>query len=568
MTYEALARKWRPQTFDEIVEQPQVTQTLKNAISSGRIHHAYLFCGPRGTGKTTTARILAKALNCTTGPTTTPCNTCDACHGITTGSHLDVLEIDAASNTGVDNIRDLRESARYVPVAARYKIYIIDEVHRLSDAAFDALLKTLEEPPPSVIFVFATTEPNSVPATVRSRTLRLDFRLISQDGLTGALGRIAGEEGIDIETDALAVLATEAAGSLRDGQSLLDHMAGFTGGHITAEIVYEALGLVDAAILFEMTDALTAHDPKAALDVVAKVSQLGRDLGLFLRQTAGHIKRLLFAKSLGDQFTDDALNADARAQYVESARVWDESDLLRLLMMFLESAERVKRISQPRLEVELLAMRAAKMDASIDIRGLVTLLESGASLPAAPTSPSPSRAMKQPTFPQSNPNTPPSSRTRPMAMTQPASAGQGGAPAVAVAESRDSAPRDAKPLDFSAVRDAICQSRPMLQAILGDAQLMRTGPGSLDLVIQKGSPFHERQLAQRPTRDLINAEIARAFGEGLRVTITVKKGEGDGNGSGTGASGPKPAPSLTDPELAADHNLQEILRRFDGEIVG
>ncbi|MEW5874857.1 MAG: DNA polymerase III subunit gamma/tau [Candidatus Zixiibacteriota bacterium] len=566
MSYEALARKWRPQTFDEVVEQPQVTQTLKNAISSGRIHHAYLFCGPRGTGKTTTARILAKALNCETGPTITPCNKCAACTGITVGSHLDVLEIDAASNTGVDNIRDLRESARYVPVSARYKIYIVDEVHRLSDAAFDALLKTLEEPPPSVIFIFATTEPNEVPATVRSRTLRLDFRLISQDGLAGALGRIAAAEHIDIEEGALEVLATEAAGSLRDGQSLLDHMAGFTGGHITAETVHEALGLVDTAILFEMTDALAAHDPQAAIGVVAKVSHLGRDLILFLRQMAAHLKRLLFARSLGDQFSDDALNADSRRRYVEVASAWDEGDLLRLLMMFLESADRYKRIAQPRLELELLAMRAAKLDSSVDIRSLIARLEGRtAALPASAPSLAPPRASSAPRAPLAVPSP---SRTPSVMPEEPRAMAQHERQAVStpVAVADPPSPAGAGPLDFGTVRDAICRTRPTLQAILGHAELIKTGPGTVDLIVYKGSPFHEKQLAQRPIRDLIVGEIARAFGEGLRVSIHVKTGDSTGNGGGNTRAAA--APSLSDPRLAGDHNLQEILRRFDGEIVG
>jgi DNA polymerase-3 subunit gamma/tau len=567
MTYEALARKWRPQTFDDVVEQPQVTQTLKNAISSDRIHHAYLLCGPRGTGKTTTARILAKALNCETGPTITPCNKCAACTGITVGSHLDVLEIDAASNTGVDNIRDLRESARYVPVSARYKIYIIDEVHRLSDAAFDALLKTLEEPPPSVVFIFATTEPNEVPATVRSRTLRLDFRLISQDGLAGALGRIAQSEKIDIDESAIAVLATEAAGSLRDGQSLLDHLAGFTGGHITAEVVYEALGLVDTSILFEMTDALFAHDAQAALDVVGKVSRLGRDLILFLRQMATHLKRLLFARSLGAQYADEALNADARRRYAETAADRDEGDLLRLLMMFLESADRYRRIAQPRLELELLVMRAAKMDASVDIRDLIARIEgSGALSPTGtPVTPAtqPLTAVRPATAPLPRIGTP---TDRPRAMAEAAPKPE--SVAVAVAEARvPSQPGDG-PLEFSPVLESICRTRPTLQAVLGDAELIKTGPGTVDLNVYKGSPFHERQLAQRPIRDLIIAEITRAFGEGLRVSIHVKTGEANGNGGAGDRHAPASAPSLTDPKLAGDHNLQEILRRFDGEIVG
>lgn len=583
MTYEALARKWRPQVFDDIVEQKQVTQTLKNAISGGRIHHAYLFTGPRGTGKTTTARILAKALNCEAGPTPVPCNQCLTCKQITHGSHLDVLEIDAASNTGVDNIRDLREAARYVPASARYKIYIIDEIHRLSPSAFDALLKTLEEPPDSVIFIFATTEPNAVPATVRSRTLRFDFRLISQDPLRQALGRIAEAESIKIDEEALTILATEAAGSMRDGQSLLDQMAGYTGDLITGELVYEALGLVDSAILFAFTDAIAAGDPEKVLAIIGTVSKAGRDLLQFARQLTEHLKRLLFACALGDKFADESLSTDAIALYRERARNHDENDLLRLMMMTVEVAKRLKNAAQPRLEMELLAMRAARMDRSVDIRTLVEQLQGSTSGSATfGGSASMTRQTPEPTLGLNNHrSSPPPGSGGPsarMSVPSPTAASsyavrpQSNTASTAVAEPPEAAEpqparvkMDGAAIDFSPILDRICQARPTLQAILGQAQLVKTGAGTVDLNVYKGSTFHQRQLAQKPIRDLIHAEIARALGEGLRVTIHVKSEEQPGSGNGS------PQRKQGTPQngaLAADHNLQEILRRFDGEIAG
>lgn len=582
MAYEALARKWRPQSFDQIVEQPQVTQTLQNAISSGRIHHAYLFCGPRGTGKTTTARILAKALNCVDGPTPTPCGQCEQCEAIRLGNSLDVLEIDAASNTGVDNIRDLRERARYVPVSARYKIYIIDEVHRLSDSAFDALLKTLEEPPDSVIFMFATTEPNEVPATVRSRTLRFDFRLITHEALAGALARIAQNEGIEIDENALSIIATEAGGSLRDGQSLLDQMAGYSAGLITADLVHEALGLVDTEILFETSDAFAAHDAERALAAVGEVSRMGRDLVQYTRQLAEHLKRLLFAHALGEKYKEESLNKELAERYRAAAQEFDENDLLRLLMMTVEVGNRLKKASHPRLEVELLAMRAAHLDRSVDIRKLVDQLGGapssapanpfGSNRMATPPPPSFSRPAAPATAPRRStpaprPAPPPSRNTGPRAQVVEAGS------AVAVADTPDEEETPAKParssetVNFQPILESICESRPTLRAILGEAELVRSGPGTIDLIVYKGSQFHQRQLATKPVRDLINAEIARALGEGLRVTIHVRQ-EGPakpGNGSGTAQPS---MPASTDPQIAGDHNLQEILRRFDGEIVG
>jgi DNA polymerase-3 subunit gamma/tau len=582
MTYEALARKWRPQTFDEIVEQPQVTQTLTNAIAANRIHHAYLFSGPRGTGKTTTARILAKALNCESGPAPTPCNSCAACVGITNGSNLDVLEIDAASNTGIDDVRELRESARYVPAACRYKIYIIDEVHRLSKAAFDALLKTLEEPPASVVFIFATTEPNEVPATVRSRTLRFDFRLISQDPLRSALGRIAAAESIEIDDAALAILAIEAAGSLRDGQSLLDQMAGYTADRITAELVYEALGLVDTNVLFEFTDAVSANDPDRALNVVSSVTKAGRDLVQFTRQLTEHFKRLLFARALGDRFADDSLSKDALERYCAAAAEHDESDLLRLLMMAIEVANRLKKTAQPRLEVELMAMRAARMDRSIDIRSLVDRLDGGSAelslfrdVSAEPVRPSaPDQNLGSQTSGSASPPGSASSQASAASaqMSSLKAADSSGTTAVVETEADDQNQRQGKKpgnrLDFRPILEAICRARPTLQAILGQADLIKTGPGTVDLYVYKGSTFHQRQLAQKPIRDLIHAEIARALGEGLRITIHVKADAQPipGNGSPQRMAA-APAP-LDNGALAADHNLQEIIRRFDGEIMG
>ena len=229
MAYEVLARKWRPQQFDDVVGQEHVTQTLKNAITSERVAHAYLFVGPRGVGKTSTARIFAKALNCEKGPTATPCDKCDSCREITAGNSLDVLEIDAASNTGVDNVRDLRENVRYAPARGPFKIYIIDEVHMLSVAAFNALLKTLEEPPAHVKFIFATTEPQKVPATILSRCQRFDLRRISMSDIVERLSEIAEAEKIEIDEDALLAIARGAEGGLRDAESALDQFIAFRG---------------------------------------------------------------------------------------------------------------------------------------------------------------------------------------------------------------------------------------------------------------------------------------------------------------------------------------------------
>src|SRR4051812_1218959 len=263
MKYQVIARKFRPQVFEEVVGQKPIVQTLQNAIQMGRIGHAYLFSGPRGVGKTTTARLLAKGLNCATGPTVTPCNKCPSCLEIASGQCLDVLEIDAASNTGVDNIRELRENARYAPSRDRFKIFIIDEVHMLSTSAFNALLKILEEPPSHVVFIMATTERHKLPATILSRCQQFVFRTISAAEIQAHLRSIADHEGVKIDDRALAYIVRASEGSMRDAQSLLDQIISFSGQEVVDEDVRDVLGFIPNEILDETIDALAAHDSRA-----------------------------------------------------------------------------------------------------------------------------------------------------------------------------------------------------------------------------------------------------------------------------------------------------------------
>ena len=276
MAYEALARKWRPKTFDEIVGQGHVTRALGNAITSGKIHHAYLFSGTRGVGKTTFARILARAINCEKGPTPTPCLTCPSC--VEVGAGTDVQEIDGASNTGIDDIRSLRENAAYAPSRLRYKVYIIDEVHMLSKQAFNGLLKTLEEPPPRVVFILATTEPNKIPDTILSRVQRFDFRMLTDAEVRGRLSEMARAEGIAAEEDALALMARYAFGSMRDGQSLFEQAAVSGGGSVTAALVEGMLGLVGVEAAIDLVSAAVLDGAGAALTRFASLLSRGADL--------------------------------------------------------------------------------------------------------------------------------------------------------------------------------------------------------------------------------------------------------------------------------------------------
>ncbi len=365
MAYQVLARKYRPQTFEDVVAQEHVTRTLRNAVKNNRIGSGYLFCGPRGTGKTTTARILAKALNCINGPTPTPCGECPACLEIASGNSLDVLEIDAASNTGVDDVRALRENVRYLPTSGKKRIFIIDEVHRLSGAAFDALLKTLEEPPEHVVFVFATTEPLKVPETILSRTQRFDFKRVSITDLAGHLKKVADREQIQIDDTALALLARKADGSVRDSLSLLDQVAAFAGEKITETDIVEALGLVDRNTLFDLTNAIAANDSKATLQLIRNVSNSGVDAKDFLTELLDHFRILLLISVDPDAGTVQDIGNDEMTAYKEQSAYYCLGDIIRLMKITADMLADLKSGLDERLVLEMGGVKMATLESTV-----------------------------------------------------------------------------------------------------------------------------------------------------------------------------------------------------------
>ncbi|MBI5091946.1 MAG: DNA polymerase III subunit gamma/tau [Candidatus Hydrogenedentes bacterium] len=297
--YLVLARKWRPQTFEDVIGQEHITRTLQNAITSGRVGHAFLFIGSRGIGKTTTARILSKALNCSSasGPTPTPCGACSNCASIAAGNNIDVIEIDGASNNSVDNVREIREHVRMVPSGSRYKIYIIDEVHQLSTGAFNALLKTLEEPPPHAIFILATTEASKIPATIVSRCQRYDFRRVPLGRIQDLLRRILVAEGVTCSDEALHAIARSADGGMRDAESILDQLLSYCGETITFQDVFDVLGLVDWRVLHELCDAVLSQDIAKQLTIVEDVVASGKDLSQFVEDILRYFRNLLVCKT-------------------------------------------------------------------------------------------------------------------------------------------------------------------------------------------------------------------------------------------------------------------------------
>ncbi len=300
MSYQVLARKWRPQVFEDVVGQEHVTRTLQNAISANRLAHAFLFSGPRGVGKTTTARILAKALNCKDGPTPAPCGVCDSCRETAAGTSVDVIEIDGASNRGIEHIRELREAVKYAPVGGKYKVYVIDEVHMLTNEAFNALLKTLEEPPPHVLFIFATTEPQKIPATILSRCQRYGFKRISLQGLMNKLREIAGAEGIQVTDQGLSMIARAAEGSMRDAQSLLDQAVSYSGLKVQDEDLQTILGSVAQDILRSFTELLLKKDISALLKQLDVLLEQGQDMRQLPSGVVEHVRNLLVAKIAKD----------------------------------------------------------------------------------------------------------------------------------------------------------------------------------------------------------------------------------------------------------------------------
>ncbi|MFH0798763.1 MAG: DNA polymerase III subunit gamma/tau [Pseudomonadota bacterium] len=363
MAYQVLARKYRPQRFSQVVGQEHVTQTLMNALAAGRLHHAYLFAGARGTGKTTVARILAKALNCKQKEGAEPCGTCIPCTEITGGASLDVQEIDGASNTGVDDVRELREHARYMPSSGKYKIYIIDEVHMLSGSAFNALLKTLEEPPAHVVFIFATTEAHKLPATILSRCQRYDFRRIPLQAMADTLGRIALEEKVAVDVDALRLIAREATGSLRDAESLLDQAIAFSGGTVSADTIKAMLGFLDRKLLFDAVGAVIARDAARALAVLDEVFKQGADLSRFAMDILELLRHMLVLAECGDERGAVDLLPDEVGQLkaMLAGNAVRGPELHQMFSLWYRVAEDVPRSPFPKMLLEVGLMRLCRV---------------------------------------------------------------------------------------------------------------------------------------------------------------------------------------------------------------
>lgn len=389
MSYLVLARKWRPQSFDEIIGQDYITKTLKNAISTGKTAHAFIFSGPRGVGKTSAARIVAKALNCQNGPTPDPCTQCDNCREIAEGKSLDVIEIDAASHTGVNDVREIIDNIKYLPTSAKNKVYIIDEVHMLSQSAFNALLKTLEEPPPHVLFILATTEVHKIPITILSRCQRYGFKKVSVENMKDTLFSIALKEKIKITEETLYIVSQEADGSMRDALSLLDQLIATFGGNVRHEDAVKSLGILDRSLIKLAVQGIIDNDPKSCIEILHQAIEKGISPGRFAEDMLKSLRHALILKTSGGQAVSDLSKEDK----VEMEKITSGESIETLEMIFklmLEEAENIQRSFYPQMALELALIKLSTIERIVPVESIIEKIEN-LSKSLKTTTPIPSR---------------------------------------------------------------------------------------------------------------------------------------------------------------------------------
>ena len=538
MSYQVTARKWRPQTFDDVVEQEHVTRTLKNAIRLDRVAHAYLFAGTRGVGKTTMARLLAKALNCEQGPTPDPCGACPACLEIAQGASMDIVEIDGASNRGIDEIRDLRETLRYLPSRGRHKVYIIDEVHMLTKEAFNALLKTLEEPPPHVVFIFATTELDKIPHTIISRCQRFEFKRMSLPGIVAQLETIINSEGISISPTSLLRIAKAAEGSMRDAQSLFDQVVAYTGAQVDDREVGHLLGHVGSETLAACLSAILRQDAEAALRTADALQDEGHDAVAIIRALQEGLRHLIVLKTTehpADLIPLSETDVDLLQQVAEGASV---EDIYGLFQVLIDAEQSLRGAGNPFLVLEMALIRMARIGrvASLDnILGALQNLEKGLpdpvatlqTLPPPPPLPAPSPASSpaaplQATPPQADIEPAPRETSSPAPLApvepdEPAPPVEMAAPPVEMAAAPAPA---AEPGDFwQALQDNVTERRPMLGGFLRPGRVLSHSDEELVIGFAKSDDFFRTSLMERENHQVVQAAADVVNGRPLRVKI-------------------------------------------------
>ncbi len=561
MSYQVLARKWRPQTFDAVVGQDAITRTLRNALASGRVAHAYLFAGPRGVGKTTTARLLAKALLCPDRSGPEACGACVVCADA--GASVDVIEIDGASNRGIEEIRTLRENVKYAPARGRFKVYIIDEVHQLTEPAFNALLKTLEEPPAHVVFVLATTDPRDIPATVLSRVQRFDFRPIAPDNLGASLQAILEKEKIPFEPAALPTVVRAAEGSLRDALSLLDTAIAYGNGRLEAEATARLLGVTAPVEVRAFASALVARETAAALEAVDRAVRDGEDLAAFTRDVIELLRRALVVKAAPTAKLTDVGHAEGN----ELRRLGDDTtldELLYVLRAFLDADEAMRESPHPRVELEMATVRATRRPAPPALEELLRRVDEAAQrlrqggggvapstalqsalIPDEPR-PTPSRgpssrpespSARVPTAPVDRPPTTPVDRPPTAPVERPPTTPVERAPSRPIPPAPPSSaenPASTAPAEVAVgwqrVVDEVNRRKPMLGGMLAQVAPAHVSGGTLTIVLS-GTGFHREMLTDAANKDLLTQAVRRHVAGAERLEITMQA-EGDATPSG------------------------------------
>ncbi len=538
-----------------------------NAIKNNRLATAYLFSGPRGVGKTTTARIFAKAINCDHGPTPTPCNQCASCTEITTGRSLDVFEIDGASNRGIDEVRNLRDNLKYAAPKGKHKIYIIDEVHMLTNEAFNALLKTLEEPPPRVLFIFATTEPHKVPATILSRCQRYDFRRIPLAEIVQQLRMICEKENITIDDESLYLIAKKADGSMRDSQSLLDQVVSFCGAEVSAGDLSELLGLIDFELFFECSDCIASKDISAGLQLAEKIFNHGYDLGEFLNGLTEHFRNILVLKSTNQAELLEGLDTYL-PRYQEATKSFSETDLLRLVKLCSETAFAIKRSPNPKTILEMLMVKLIKMEKSVELDALLEHIHNLKNSPnlnsGGSNSPQPGKTYSQPKAAGDAANAVKVVSDRPGPGADPKN-GAGKVVTVIPNEMIEASLNTIKE-KWPEIVDELKRNKIHLGSFLNEGYPTGLKDGVLEIAFGKENGFHIHTLNQN--RQLIEKSILSKTGFKLR--IQCRKNEAEDFKEILAHH--KPAASAAAPPANAEDVLQipivkRVIEIFDGEIV-
>jgi len=507
----SLYRRHRPRTFADVVGQEHVVRTLQNAVEQGQVHHAYLFVGSRGTGKTSMAKILAACLNCASGPTVSPCGKCDSCVAIAGATSLDVIEMDAASNNSVDDIRDLREKVAYAPVSGRHKVYILDEAHMLSPQAWNAFLKTLEEPPPRTIFVLATTEAQKVLPTVVDRCHRFDFGRPSVDQVATVVQRVAEKESIDIERGAVALVARHATGSFRDALGTLEQLVTYAGGRaIESPDVLAVLGVADAEQLFEAVDAIIVRDPARALRAAANLADSGRDPGQLLRDLEVHGRELLAVQVLGDVPPEFQVTPERDLRLAEQATALSRTDSVRLLDLVSAALEATANGAQARIQLELVLVKAAAPEVDPSVAALMARIERLEQ--SSGGAPSNVRAVPRP---EPAPEPVPVPAAEPVQPVEHASAALG---------------LDDATASWPAVVDLVRGENAMLAALLSDARPIAVGERELTLAFPGGAAFLKRKAEQEDYRRVAGEALQAVTGQRLVLRYELRDDEEENGG--------------------------------------